>query len=418
MPVIIYDIIPSNFTYDNLMHTLNYHGGKVTNEQYTAFIITANVNKWSRFKPFRFNKFGHLTEAEIRSINFGLIMPEGSDDPVVAISRTYEYDAPRRGELMRITDFRGYNPTVPAPCIGFGDVTVDMVMSTTFTLTFMYGFGGEYSIGLRDLNTLSDKYLAVCFTYKDSGVERMVYKTQPLPLQQSVGSFTFDLKTDPPFNVSTASDIKYYFLAARDMKLNIADNFYNIFYALPFDQDNPGYGNVIKKETIGLDMVFTHISREAEGIDYSINLYTGIELPGSQSIRFKIEPNGDFFISGTATNNTSSPITLYPDNMTIEASSTFGTVQPLSRGVMSVGTGAIKPSIGIKQGGRWRYWGSSSITIQAGETIEIKIGESGLFSYVNGVITSFNRGLQKSAYLEVDYNNKFIGGTVMIRLQS
>lgn len=89
-----------------------------------------NINKWSKWKPVRFNKVVGLTEANIISVGSGLTRPD---------MYTTEYLRPRGGaqnEFYRIGDFRGYNHSATQP------VHVEILkvteLSTNYVLTAPY----------------------------------------------------------------------------------------------------------------------------------------------------------------------------------------------------------------------------------------------------------------------------------------
>lgn len=73
------------------------------------------INKYSLYKPVRFQKWGQLTENELRSVNYGWAIADYTelDDAVAAwaAGTAWVYEKPRGGasEPFRATDFYGYN---------------------------------------------------------------------------------------------------------------------------------------------------------------------------------------------------------------------------------------------------------------------------------------------------------------------
>lgn len=68
------------------------------------------TNKWSKFKPVRYAKDSGLTEAEFKSVNYGLIPTSAVVDNAYNLNE-WTYNAPRGGssEPYRLGDFRDYN---------------------------------------------------------------------------------------------------------------------------------------------------------------------------------------------------------------------------------------------------------------------------------------------------------------------
>ena len=75
------------------------------------------INKWSRHKPVRVNQPGIITDAQLKSANFGLTIPAKSTDFKTAINNaTYSYNPPRPGtDWCRLTDFDKYSHTAVSP---------------------------------------------------------------------------------------------------------------------------------------------------------------------------------------------------------------------------------------------------------------------------------------------------------------
>lgn len=414
----IYDILPKQFTWNDLRDTLNSHGGSVTNEGETAYLPSANLDKWSYYKPVRHRKLvGQLTDEELKSVNYGLEVPVGSTDPEIAITSNYAYLLPRKGiDTFRIDDFIGYNPKSTAPCIGVGDIIVDAFEASTTMLSFMYSMDFE-GITMKSFEILQDKYLACVFTYY-SGTSSNRYttiKTSSKPISEGASNiFEFNLKTEAPFNVIGVRDITYYFLAARNKV--VPGELYppNTYYALPFKEDAPGTGNITIKTTPSYSCEFEKISRGANSLEYYFGIYIGLEIPGELSARFKIEPNGDCYLSGEINNKGNSPVTLYANKFTIEASSTFG----VGYGFMQP-TGEVYADLYTKNSQFEQYVKvEGHIQIPANTVMAIKIGAESLFSYTNGIRGNFYTGLEKSAFFTIKYNDKFIAGTPIMRLKS
>lgn len=98
----------------------------VVSETDVGKLCTHNaINKWSKWKPVRFNKVTGLTEGELRSVNCGLLVYPATADYTVLIPSAimWFYEKPRGvnvyTEPYRLGDFRNYNhegnPVVSIP---------------------------------------------------------------------------------------------------------------------------------------------------------------------------------------------------------------------------------------------------------------------------------------------------------------
>lgn len=110
------DIIPTeNVTYDDIRDTLNANNGTVNNNAITAFQSSANINKWSKYKPVRLNQPFPSYDTYWKAQNgyCGLVPAKCGADWISDIQTLeWEYELPRGGESepYRLGDFRGYSP--------------------------------------------------------------------------------------------------------------------------------------------------------------------------------------------------------------------------------------------------------------------------------------------------------------------
>lgn len=121
-------IIPNKDIKDyRLRDTLNAAGGKTDNEFGSKFRTLANINKWSKYKPVKYNKITALSEQEFKLANYGLsnyymgktMTPKQLMDLAIQGTDFYPYVPPTGGEESpyRIADFRGYNTDAEPPYI-------------------------------------------------------------------------------------------------------------------------------------------------------------------------------------------------------------------------------------------------------------------------------------------------------------
>lgn len=110
-----------------------------------ALCVHQNVNKWSKWKPVKYQSVVGLTDEQLKSINCGMIIP--SFTTVAALIDYYnnnpdlkwEYNKPTGGATSpyRLGDFRNYehsaikfyNVVIPEFSVGIGGVTVEMPMT-------------------------------------------------------------------------------------------------------------------------------------------------------------------------------------------------------------------------------------------------------------------------------------------------
>ena len=113
----VYEILPTeNLKWDDIRDTLNANNGSVTNVAETAFKATANINKWSKYKPVRLNEnfpsYDTYYTAQDGLCGFGgfEMFDQISLFTVYRNKSTWKYLLPRGGsnEPYRLGYFRGY----------------------------------------------------------------------------------------------------------------------------------------------------------------------------------------------------------------------------------------------------------------------------------------------------------------------
>lgn len=112
----VYEILPTtNLKWDDIRDTLNANGGNVNNSAVTAFQSSANINKWSKYKPVRLNQPFPSYDTYWKAQNgyCGLVPAKCGADWISDIQTLeWEYELPRGGESesYRLGDYRGYSP--------------------------------------------------------------------------------------------------------------------------------------------------------------------------------------------------------------------------------------------------------------------------------------------------------------------
>jgi len=93
--------------------------GEASND--VGALCTSNkINKWSKWKPIRYNKLTGIVEQDLQDVNYGISKHTQTFTPSEVISYNFSYEKPRGGsnnEFFRLGDFRGYNHNAVAPFI-------------------------------------------------------------------------------------------------------------------------------------------------------------------------------------------------------------------------------------------------------------------------------------------------------------
>lgn len=178
--------------------------------------LASNINKWARYKPIRYNKVGVITEAERRSVNYGLyIKPQANDDIyLVGIVRAclfnpngnyWVYQQPRGAnwnEPYRLSDF-AKNPNDSGQTIniaGYQSVanppfTTELVGAANLYSHTTY----QYEINIAEKDTISfiaydlgDAQIALTeimssiLVYNDYRIVVDIYDTDPITTSSQI----------------------------------------------------------------------------------------------------------------------------------------------------------------------------------------------------------------------------------------
>lgn len=179
------------------------------NAQIGALCVHQNINKWSRFKPFRSTAKGYTTkalrEAALQAVNFGLsctpYQPATGLDLLtwLEVTQNWDYNKPRGytyTEFCRLEDFEGYAHTEIAPMQGNGTIVFQRHVSTRqITLGYTLS-GGDDGIGISELSALSNYYAGMIFRRSGSSTRYII--TSGTTIGNEGMSFT--LSNSAPFN--------------------------------------------------------------------------------------------------------------------------------------------------------------------------------------------------------------------------
>lgn len=262
----------TNLSYDDIRDTLNANGGSVDNNFESAFQEAANINPWSKYKPFNCNrayigtmneqlqllkqeKIAYIEVEENRqaavyyrygvavlqvqsvynpSLLYGLVQKHGG--------RGYLYDRPTGGASSpyRIGDFRRYYPMAynPVGCTYYNgeEVPINGAESNyDFLKTLM---GMEQGAAPDDSNL---------YLVKDD-----LYKERVIPGQESVGLHRGAMVTDGKTSVWCSeyipwgsSDSRFNFQQFMGKEVTVFEFLTNVNYNLDQRDDFPGSGGQV-----------------------------------------------------------------------------------------------------------------------------------------------------------------------------
>lgn len=108
---------------EDLRDTINSgdYGGDASNILGSFF--NASINPWARYKPVIYATTAKLTDAQLKSVNYGLSMPSATAfaqnlSTIQAVcNKSWVYNCPAGGasQPLRVSDFCGYYPNAEAP---------------------------------------------------------------------------------------------------------------------------------------------------------------------------------------------------------------------------------------------------------------------------------------------------------------
>lgn len=345
------------------------------------------INKWSRHKPVKFNKITELSDADFKSVNFGLTMPTpvGQNWETAINNAQYVYNPPTGGssEPFRLTDFNYYRTTTIPPCKAAQDIKFDTTTGETFNFSLNLNHYGhdDYNIGIDEIPNLSSYYLAVILKYDDGrGHTYNLWKTASSPL--SGGSYTV---TFTNLDNVTMHNIKYYLCgASRAQNEQTTAISYVDFIGLPFESSSAASANVTLTSTNPFQVNFLGCA----GASTSSNYITKEDaVPGG--LAFTLSGNRGIWIQSEVT-----ALVYY----TLEIKNLYGEIRPCSvygtATDRTTTTGEVPLELWILSGGTWTKITASTFSFNKGTKYTIRVGRQDWAYYQNGV---------KKNYLKTNY---------------
>ena len=256
--------------------------------------IHPNVNKWSKWKPVRYNSPSPLTEAEFKSKKYGFDIPFDVKADSTILSTAGGYLKPRGAgtinEHYRLTDFANYNKLAIMP---IGAEIPNEISKVAFNPN-LRGKCTITTIADSDFQ-LNDLFEGLYFGVMAGGY----YKTLEVPISSNSNTYSLEIQDCPVLVERTTADV--YLFMSNGMIPEWTNLVYDTQYSLSAD------GTVAYKEGIV-------ISGAPLPNKYFLNV-TGLNVRGwSDAIE-----GSDGSISATATLLSLIPQSLVPVSVTVSA---------------------------------------------------------------------------------------------------
>ena len=169
--------------------------------------IHPNVNKWSKWKPVRYNSPSPLTEAEFKSQKYGFDIPFDVKADSTILSTAWGYLKPRGGgtpnEHYRLTDFANYNRLAIMPISG-------EIPNEISKVAFNPNLRGKCTITtIADSDfQLNDLFEGFYFGVMAGGY----YKTLEVPISSNPNTYSMEIQDCPGLVERTTADV-YLFMS-------------------------------------------------------------------------------------------------------------------------------------------------------------------------------------------------------------
>lgn len=363
------------------------------------------INKWSKYKPVRYNSLGDLTDAQRASVNYGLAVPAIQTQPSATKTDVWGYNAPRGGEyneVYRIDDFNGYNHLCISPLSECDDVDFNIVFNNEITIGLNKNPSpaGVYAITLADVTAIKDYYLCLLLTLSDGSTK---WKTSEITLGSGANDVKL-LKTELP-QLGSGYVYGYYLCASSVKRSSMNAAIQSATYlSLPCD-DVTGLAKTLTiKRDLPVMFTLTGVGSVQSGqlpVQFNpVTNYIG-PLPGG-GVSNK---NNYYFMCGTyytlqlrfTLKNTGDAITLDKNKLGYSLSRNFATSNEV---------GSFHFSHMYERDGT-EYVEKDSLTFALGEekTVVLEIGDNRLKYDGTSTVTNPTSGQAIQVNIYYDYNN-------------
>ena len=278
-----------------------------------------NINKWSKWKPVRFNKVTGLTEGELRSVNCGLLVYPATTNYTTLIpsSLMWFYERPRGvngyNEPYRIGDFRNYNHEgAPVASIPTATRIVNVAINSLLTMNInlvtyaTIPMDDPSIMRIEDLDiSIGSLYYAIVFEWLGQTYIKTAYR----PIGEYYNSINFNFDTEYPFSLMSPQSLVFYNLLSNTQVLNttLLEDVPGtvLFSPLPLADDADNKVNVIKRDDSGVAITPLKVA----GYQTGVGLNDFIDIPYYEIYTPLIAKDG-FCIRIRVQNTTSNNINL------------------------------------------------------------------------------------------------------------
>lgn len=265
----------------------------------------ANINKWARYKPFRYNGYfpdlftdpNSARLAAAASVNYGLAAPAPQQDFKNTFGNIWSYTNPRGSaynEPMRVQDFDGYYDLAAAPVDAIGDLDVyETAGDFDFSTYIKQNIAGGEAISWDDLAAIKDYYLCAIFsTTSDFSSGNLLAKTAASTFDQGGTALVI---TAAELATLRSNGYGYYYLVARSSALSGLQNpgttsaYYIAMPAPHSSNELKGEFNIHASATALVTIAsVSNVASPTRALDFlNASPYVGSESIG--------EPDTDFF---------------------------------------------------------------------------------------------------------------------------
>lgn len=372
-----------------LAKTVTYDTGWVCGNSH------GRINKWSRHKPVRVNQPGIITEAQLKSANFGLTIPAKSTDFKTAINNaTYSYNPPRPGtDWCRLTDFDKYSHTAVSPLINCQAISFDRTFideQYIFPLTLNHRGHDDYNIGLDEFPGFSSMYLGCIIEYMQTGGTTVrLFKTA----QTTIGDGGFSVTFKNLYSVIGSGSPKYYFVAASKMQETQTSLITGVdFLGLPFDTV-AGASSTLSISAS--NPLLTNLLGATDNPTGSRYIAVGDAVPGG--LAYTCNANTGLWMQCEITNRATKTYTMSLTDLEGELRPSWDI--NASNDYKNSTTGYIQMQVYRLSGSTWtKVSESGTITFSPSSKVTLRIGHPQWSRYIDGALGS---AVKASAY--VDY---------------
>lgn len=190
--------------------------------------IHPNINKWSKWKPIRFNSTSPITESELRSKEYGFDIPYGIKADSTILSTEWGYLKPRGAgtpnEHYRLTDFSNYNKLAIMPI----KAEIPNKISKVAFNPNLRGICTITTIDDSDFQ-LNDLFEGFYFGVFAGGY----YKTLEIPVSSNSNTYSMEIQDCPGLIERTTADV--YLFMSIEMLPEWTNLVYSAQYSLSAD---------------------------------------------------------------------------------------------------------------------------------------------------------------------------------------